>query len=481
MHPAAPALHQHPLVSNLAMTTHLDAATVADMRRLLRNNLQSQRYSFDELFRVSHVLTNFSGLGDLLLTNFRPFGLGVVLRRISLQRSGPRASGLAPIEGAADSPVDAAVLGVLLERVAAAAACLSPHLITVLGYFVGAPSLPGSEADPAPGLYVVTELSDFGSISTMSFWRAPFPPARIRYIARCVLQALRYLHARGLAHGTLHAGHVFLNSRGAVKTGALFGATIRMLGLSADSEAPPSKPPQPEVDSPEEAKSDRREASLVRQGSVASVSSTGSSDPGVGSAGDAEEPGLVGVCSSSTELWPVELNTPSSQGAAEAAHADSGAGAGTAAGAGEAEPSRPPWLAPELSPTAAPTFAADVWAFGVLLLHLVSGVRPDASRQLVEQARSSPGQPWVANGQEVPLSPRLRDMVVACLREDPEARPGVAALLEHPFMEAERAGAGDAGDFAEWMRSAISEYSARKQAPKDPDLAEPSRARGEER
>jgi serine/threonine protein kinase len=87
------------------------------------------------------------------------------------------------------------------------------------------------------------------------------------------------------------------------------------------------------------------------------------------------------------------------------------------------------YLAPEAAREAAAAPAADVFAMGVVLLELFSGVAPRAGgpAQVLVAAVDEPLTEWARNAAQ-DLAPELAEVLVACVAPDPDRRPEAAKV-----------------------------------------------------
>jgi mitogen-activated protein kinase kinase 9 len=96
------------------------------------------------------------------------------------------------------------------------------------------------------------------------------------------------------------------------------------------------------------------------------------------------------------------------------------------------------YKSPERFAPNARAVAADVWGFGVTVLHLFLGHRPFFPAvecppyEKLREAICDAEPPEVPEGMKA--SAELRGFVAACLQKDPRRRATVAQLLAHPFV-----------------------------------------------
>jgi serine/threonine protein kinase len=239
------------------------------------------------------------------------------------------------------------------------------------------------------------------------------PASHVCYAARSVLRGLKCLHARGLAHGELHAGHVFVNSRGEVKVGAPMVATLRVAtGKDGGSDKRRDTGTE-EGKAMDEAKQDRRGSPSARGSPGTSVSRKLTSS---------EESGVL-----------IVRNTLPPEGSAMR---------------------DPPWLAPEATLSSTPTAATDVWSFGALLLQMASGASSlSTMRRLAEQVCRRPNEALNVADIDSALTSEFASLAALCLRSNPEERPSVEELLGHIFFADACLSLGSSQGFAEWIQS----------------------------
>uniref|UniRef100_F7FQP9 Serine/threonine-protein kinase PLK4 n=1 Tax=Ornithorhynchus anatinus TaxID=9258 RepID=F7FQP9_ORNAN len=116
----------------------------------------------------------------------------------------------------------------------------------------------------------------------------------------------------------------------------------------------------------------------------------------------------------------------------------------------------PNYISPEVATRSAHGPAADVWALGCLLYTLLVGRPPFDT----DSVRATLGRVVLADYRlPASLSAEARDLIGRLLRRDPAARPGLAALLDHPFL-AGGPPAGDAGDSLDSGHATLSTTAA---------------------
>ncbi|KAL3134942.1 hypothetical protein ABBQ32_007903 [Trebouxia sp. C0010 RCD-2024] len=92
----------------------------------------------------------------------------------------------------------------------------------------------------------------------------------------------------------------------------------------------------------------------------------------------------------------------------------------------------PCFMAPEVMEQEGYYQAADIWAFGILLMELATGHAPYANFSLTNIIIMTMHSP--VPQLERSFSDALREVVGKCLDKDPEARPTAAELLKHKFF-----------------------------------------------
>jgi serine/threonine protein kinase len=274
-----------------------------------------------------------------------------------------------------------------------------PHVLAHLGVVHHAPAITPTVGNPLPPcpscVYVVTELPDLGSLQRLLLWRPALAPAQVAFIAGCVLRGLQCLHARGLPHGELHAGHVFMTSRGDVVVGGLLVGSLPE--EARHHPAAGAEDAKSECSGDSEAKDDSKEDSPTTLPDKDRLIELGAGT-----------------------LPPAAIPPLHSGDAAEACDPVLG---------------DPAWLAPEASLDAAPTSAADIWAFGALLLQLVSGAAPlRVLDRLAQRATQKPARELRVVGSGFTFPASVADMARRCLDRDPAVRPSATELLRHPFL-----------------------------------------------
>ncbi|XP_038604357.1 serine/threonine-protein kinase PLK4 [Tachyglossus aculeatus] len=116
----------------------------------------------------------------------------------------------------------------------------------------------------------------------------------------------------------------------------------------------------------------------------------------------------------------------------------------------------PNYISPEVATRSAHGPAADVWALGCLLYTLLVGRPPFDT----DSVRATLGRVVLADYRlPAALSAEARDLIGRLLRRDPAARPGLAALLDHPFL-AGGPPPGDAGDSLDSGHATLSTTAA---------------------
>ncbi|KEG06832.1 serine/threonine protein kinase [Trypanosoma grayi] len=95
------------------------------------------------------------------------------------------------------------------------------------------------------------------------------------------------------------------------------------------------------------------------------------------------------------------------------------------------------YLSPEMLCGLPHTFKTDVWSLGVMLVEMLVGAPPFYRvSQQDTLAAIREAAPHLGDG--VPMSPLARDLVLAMLQKDPDARPTMAEVLQHPWTTCHR-------------------------------------------
>ncbi|KAL9857479.1 putative protein kinase STE-STE20-Fray family [Arabidopsis thaliana] len=92
----------------------------------------------------------------------------------------------------------------------------------------------------------------------------------------------------------------------------------------------------------------------------------------------------------------------------------------------------PRWMAPEkdMQQVDGYDFKVDIWSFGMTALELAHGHSPTTVLPLNLQ-----NSPFPNYEEDTKFSKSFRELVAACLIEDPEKRPTASQLLEYPFLQ----------------------------------------------
>jgi serine/threonine protein kinase len=364
------------------------------------------------------------------------------------------------------------------------------HVMAHMGYFFQVP--------PAvPRLFIIVELVDMGPLSDLLRWRPALGPVHVAYIARGVLQGLQALHRHRLPHGELCARYVLLNRRGDVKIGGLLAGELREVSERAtrkaraataateaatgvgDGENKPLPPPKAErvVSCSGAGSGSEVHESRHRTGAVDYKDDADYCYPAPGPTPESA-PALLPAfsVSKSTTRGPGSLRRGLSSHRSRSLSAQSlpipspdscavPGGCSADVHSPDIDPDAvlrdPTWLAPETGHRAAATAAADVWAFGVLLLELISGSsRPQVLEYLAREITAAKGEQQVrlSGGRATTIPAAAVDMIRLCLRRDPAERPDVGTLLQHPMLwpdETMSAGDAERKQFAVWLEGVV--------------------------
>jgi serine/threonine protein kinase len=323
---------------------------------------------------------------------------------------------------ATQSHSSAPTLKSVIARFSSLTSLRCQHVVAHLGYHLDNSRHPSCAAGPC--LYLVTELVGI-SLADLLHGYPRLPMEQARYVAQCVLLGLRCLHKHGIAHGELHAGHVFVSTHGDVKVGALALVEVRKARDAALGRAPGRVS--------QEGKEDGRaiDRTTVDRGAAG------------------EEKDTMSINTSRT--------SPLVQTKQEIAHrvslSSSPPPSSLPPSAATSLLRDPPWLTPEADIGYSDTPEADVWAFGVIMLQLCSGTL--ALADLSELAESicrcsrsemigAPGTITGAGtagaGPERRLPDEVADAVAMCLQRDPAQRPSVDDLVSINFISGDANG-----------------------------------------
>eukprot|EP00475_Leptophrys_vorax_P030398 TRINITY_DN4548_c0_g1_i1.p1 TRINITY_DN4548_c0_g1~~TRINITY_DN4548_c0_g1_i1.p1 ORF type:complete len:327 (+),score=93.84 TRINITY_DN4548_c0_g1_i1:173-1153(+) len=97
----------------------------------------------------------------------------------------------------------------------------------------------------------------------------------------------------------------------------------------------------------------------------------------------------------------------------------------------------PYWMAPEVLRQDKHDGKADVWSLGITCIELVKGKPPNSHLPALRIVMLVPMSP--APKLEGDYSDTFKDFISQCLQKNPDTRPSVKDLLEHPFIQ----GAGE--------------------------------------
>ncbi|ORC90198.1 serine/threonine protein kinase [Trypanosoma theileri] len=92
------------------------------------------------------------------------------------------------------------------------------------------------------------------------------------------------------------------------------------------------------------------------------------------------------------------------------------------------------YLSPEMLSGRPHTFKTDVWSLGVMLVEMLAGTPPfyrESQRDTIDAIREAAPQ-WHRDAQ---LTPAARELILAMLRKNPDERPEMAEVLQHPWTQ----------------------------------------------
>lgn len=96
----------------------------------------------------------------------------------------------------------------------------------------------------------------------------------------------------------------------------------------------------------------------------------------------------------------------------------------------------PLYMAPELVLNKKYNEKVDVWSLGVITYQLLSGRTPfDASKikkinyNIINKKVKFPDKQWIG------ISEHAKDFILQCLERNPESRPSIASLFDHPWFQ----------------------------------------------
>lgn len=89
------------------------------------------------------------------------------------------------------------------------------------------------------------------------------------------------------------------------------------------------------------------------------------------------------------------------------------------------------YTAPEVLRGGKPSLAVDIWGLGVCLYEMMHGCEPFEGNEIEKRTKIIAGE-WTMDPD---LSPLLKDLLKALLRTNPEERPDIDTVLEHPWVQ----------------------------------------------
>jgi serine/threonine protein kinase len=101
----------------------------------------------------------------------------------------------------------------------------------------------------------------------------------------------------------------------------------------------------------------------------------------------------------------------------------------------------PFWIAPEVitQDQGYDPFKADVWSAGCTVGEMVTGKAPwmpmSSPMAIMYKLANSTGWPDALPNDVAVLGPELHNFLDLCFQRDPEKRPSVADLLQHPYLK----------------------------------------------
>jgi serine/threonine-protein kinase 24/25/MST4 len=93
----------------------------------------------------------------------------------------------------------------------------------------------------------------------------------------------------------------------------------------------------------------------------------------------------------------------------------------------------PYWMAPEIFQTGVYNGKADIWSLGITCIEMTEGEPPNYDVHPLKILNLTATQPS-ANVSDA-YSEELRDYVASCLKKQPDDRPNIEALQNHPFIK----------------------------------------------
>jgi serine/threonine protein kinase len=347
--------------------------------------------------------------------NTAPYDIVATRPKSSSSSSSPENT-VSSIDASAPASASTAAprLKAVLDRFSSLTALRSPYIVAHLGYYMDSPQKPSCTEGSC--IYLVTELTEMGSLSDLLHHQPHLPVEQVRYIAQCILLGLKHLHGQRLTHGELHSGHVNMDSSGGIKVGGLMISQLRKARYAAVGCVPGVR-------------------------GSAGKGDTGDCGDGSASVGVDDEKQDI------TERQRLQFPPMSPLGSIQQSSQDFPSPVSVPSLLRD-----PPWLPPESTIGYNDTPAADVWAFGVILLQLCSG-----ALTLAEVRDAADG---VLQGQQTGggagLTALEAEMVYACLQREPELRPSVSELISMRFIS------GSSGRAEKWPQQGEMEWKQQR-------------------